>query len=239
MPLKKKNKVLAVVLCRTGSKRLKNKLFLKINNQFILKIFLERLKKSRQISKIVFATTTKKRDDVIEKFANDNRYICFRGSEKNVLERFHNTVKKFGKNNNIIVRANADCPLFMPTILDRDINKFIKSKSDVYSPFQKNKMPFGYSFVIFKRNTIDKIYKEAKLLKYKEHIENYCFENKNQFKILLSDKNENFKSKKLRLTLDTKKDFIRINKIYNKIKNFKINKQPSLTIELFKKKLFF
>ena len=239
MILKKKNKVLAIILCRIGSKRLKNKLFLKINNKFVLQIFLERLRKSRQLDKIVFATTTKSRDNRIEKFANDNGYKCFRGSEADVLQRFYGAIKKFRKNNNIIVRANADCPIFMPTILDRDIKKFIKSKKDIYSPFYRNIMPFGFSFVIFKKNTVNKIFKKVKLSKHKEHIENYCFENKKQFSILLSHKNENFRSKKLRLTLDTKKDFIRIKKIYDIIKNVEIIKQPSLTIDSFKKKLFF
>ena len=37
MILKKRNKVLSIILCRIGSKRLKNKLFLRINDQFILK----------------------------------------------------------------------------------------------------------------------------------------------------------------------------------------------------------
>ena len=239
MILKKQNKVLAIILCRIGSKRLKNKLFLRINDQFILKIFLERLKKSKQIDKIVFATSTKFKDNRIEKFAIDNGYKCFRGSETNVLQRFHGAINKFGKKCDIVVRANADCPLFMPTILDRDIKKFIKSKNDIYSPFYKNIMPFGFSFVIFKKNIVNKIYKRAKLLRHKEHIENYCFENNDQFKILLSNKNEHYKLKKLAVTLDTKKDFLRIKNIYNIIKDIKINKQPSLTINLFKKKLFF
>ena len=60
-----------------------------------------------------------------------------------------------------------------------------------------------------------------------------------QFKILLSNKNEHYKLKKLAVTLDTKEDFLRIKNIYSIIKNIKINKQPSLTINLFKKKLFF
>ena len=232
---KKNSKTLAIILCRVGSRRLKNKLFLKLNKQFVLKIFLDRLKKSKQVNKIIFATTIKHKDNIIEKFAKDNGYECFRGSETNVLKRFYEAIKKFGRNYNIVVRANADCPIFMPTILDRDIKRFVKNKFDVYSPFHKNIMPFGFSFVIFKKNTVFKIFKKAKLLKYKEHIENYCFDNDNKFKILLSPVNELYKAPKIRITLDTKNDFLKIKKIFNKIKNVKISNQPSLLINLFKK----
>ena len=51
----KKKKILAVILARIGSSRLKNKLMLKINNKTVLKIFIERLKKSNEITDFVIA----------------------------------------------------------------------------------------------------------------------------------------------------------------------------------------
>ena len=42
--MKKKDKILAIILARTGSTRLKNKVFLKIGKKVFWKIFINRLK---------------------------------------------------------------------------------------------------------------------------------------------------------------------------------------------------
>ena len=112
-----KTKVLAIVLCRTGSKRLKNKLLLNFGKKKVIEFFFERLKKTKGIDKIVVATTNKTKDKALIQSAKKYKLDYFIGNEKNVLERFYFCAKKYSKKYNIIVRANADCPCFMPSIL--------------------------------------------------------------------------------------------------------------------------
>ena len=83
----KPNKTLALIICRTGSSRLKNKIFLKLGKKNILEIIYKKLKNCKNVDKIIIATTKKNEDKKIIKFSKDNNIECFRGSEKNVLNR--------------------------------------------------------------------------------------------------------------------------------------------------------
>ena len=57
-----KKKIVAIVEARLNSKRLPNKVLMKIQGREILKIILERLKYSKKIDSIVVATTKNKKD---------------------------------------------------------------------------------------------------------------------------------------------------------------------------------
>ena len=58
-----KIKVAAIIEARMLSSRLPGKVLKKINNKEILKIIIERVKRSKKIDKIVVATTTNRKDD--------------------------------------------------------------------------------------------------------------------------------------------------------------------------------
>ena len=60
-----KKKILCIVQARVGSSRLPGKILLDGCNRPLLIHLLERLKKSKFISKIIVATTSKKRDNII------------------------------------------------------------------------------------------------------------------------------------------------------------------------------
>ena len=165
-----KNKVVALVICRLNSRRLPYKMIKKINGKTIIDIVISRLKASKMIDEIILLTTNNKVDDKFLKIAKKNQINIFRGSEQNVLNRVNTCLKKTKFPYKYIVRANGDCPLLMPNIIDSDIKKFIKSKCHLYSPFYKNKKPFGFSFVIFKRGTLFKIEKLTRKKKYLEYI---------------------------------------------------------------------
>ena len=198
-------RTLAVILARSGSKRIKKKLFLKINNKTILEIFLERLKQVKSIDEIMIATSKNKNDEEIVKFAKQNHLNYFRGPEKNVLKRLYLSTLQAKKKPNLIVRANADCVLMMPSIVNKDINSMKKMEYDLLTPFNMNYCPFGFSLVIFKSKVLKKIYKKAKKKEHLEHIENYCFDNSKNFKILRPRYSKGLFYPDLRLTLDEKK----------------------------------
>ncbi len=232
-------RTLAVILARSGSKRLKNKLFLKINKNIALDFFFNRLKKVKAIDEIIIATSKKKSDDKIYKFAKVKKIKCFRGPEKNVLKRFFLSTFKSKKKPELIVRANADCVLMMPTIVDKDIKSMKNKKYDLLTPFNRNFCPFGYSFVIFKPKALEKIYKIAKKKSHLEHIENYCFDNEKNFKILRPKYDMQLFYPKLKLTLDEKKDYKKIKFFYNMIKKVPIKNQPKKLISLAKSSKFY
>ena len=234
---KKQNKVVAVVLARLRSSRLKRKMLRQIHGKKVIDLFINRLKKCEKIDEIILATSDTSQDQVFEKISKNHKIKFFSGSEKDVVDRLNKATQALNSED-IIVRANADNPIFMPTIVDKDIINFKKNNYDVFSPFHKNKLPFGYSFVIFKKSCISKIEKFAIKTKYREHVENFCFENRRRFKVLLSNLNKNSQlyCPNLSVTMDTYDDLKKIRKYYSLIKNKPINHQPLFLINYFKKK---
>ena len=155
------------------------------------------------------------------------------GSEKDVLSRVAKTINTYGKNFDYILRANADCPLFMPTIQDNHIKKFAISGKDLFSPFKNNIEPFGFSFCLFKKKTILRLDKISKKTIHREHIENYCFDNKNQFSFYKNKKTK-YRFSQLKLTLDNYDDLIKIRYLLKKLKNISLANQPKKLISFFK-----
>ena len=58
-------KIIAIVQVRMGSKRLPKKAMKIINSKFIFELVYERLKKSRHLDQIIFATSKKKENDIL------------------------------------------------------------------------------------------------------------------------------------------------------------------------------
>lgn len=233
----KRKKVIAVVLARLGSSRLKRKMIRKIDGITVIDLFLTRLKKCKKVDKIILATSDLNQDKVFNPIAKKHKISFFRGSEKDVLGRLNKATEAY-KPRDIIVRANADNPIFMPSIVDDDIKKFINLNYDVFSPFFKNNLPFGYSFVIFKKSCLVKLNKIAKKKIYREHVENYCFENRKKFRVLLSKIKNDAKLyyPSLRVTLDTVDDLKKIRRYYNIIKKIPIKYQAEFLINSLKYK---
>ena len=104
----------------------------------------------------------------------------------------------------------------MPTIVDKDIINFRKNNKRCFFSIGKNKLPFGYSFVIFKKSCISKIEYLAKKTNYREHVENFCFVNRKKFKVLLSklNKNSQFYCPNLKVTMDTIGDLKKFEDIF-------------------------
>ena len=233
---KKKNKVVAVVLARLRSSRLKRKMLRQIHGKRVIDLFINRLKKCKKIDEIILATSDTSQDKVFKKISYNHKINFFSGSERDVVDRLNKATEML-KSEDIIVRANADNPIFMPTIVDKDIINFKKNNYDVFSPFHKNKLPFGYSFVIFKKSCISKIEELAINTNYREHVENFCFDNRKRFKVLLSKltKNSQMYCPDLNVTMDTYQDLKKIRNYYSLIKNKPIEYQPLCLINHFKK----
>ena len=113
---KKTTKVVAVVLARLRSSRLKKKMLRKIHGKKVIDLFISRLKKCKKIDEIILATSDRSQDQVFKKISKNHKIKFFSGSEKDVVDRLNKATKKLNFED-IIVRANADNPIFMPTLV--------------------------------------------------------------------------------------------------------------------------
>ena len=85
----------AIIQARMGSKRLPGKVLRSYKNLTPLGVLCGRLKKIKEISKIIVATTKEKKDDKIVSFCKKLKISYFRGSTNNVLNRYYCAAKKF------------------------------------------------------------------------------------------------------------------------------------------------
>ncbi len=202
-----------IIQARSGSRRLKNKIFLKIKEKNLLEILILRLLQSKKINKIIIATTNLKSDNKVHKVAKKYKLNSFSGSENNVLKRYYDCAKKFKINT--IVRITADCPLTDPKLVDNLIDYHFKKKSDYTSNVNPRTFPDGLDIEILKFSVLKKNITKISSSSDLEHVTPYFRRSKKIKKI-------NYKLKKnlskIRWTIDYKKDYDFIKKLFKKIK---------------------
>lgn len=211
-------KILAITQARVGSSRLPNKVLKKINDKTLLEIHLNRILKSSRIDELIIATTTNTNDDDIVTICDAMQLSCFRGSEKNVLDRFYKA--SIEKNPTHVIRLTSDCPLIDAELLDEIINFAIENDLDYCSNTFIEDFPDGQDIEIMKFSVLEQAWRNADKDYQKEHVTPYIRENSS---FLGGDifKSDNFPSSRkdgnVRLTVDEQKDFEVISILINNL----------------------
>ncbi len=205
------NSIAIFLAARSGSRRLPNKHFLKINNKLsVIDVCIKRLKKSKRVKKIFLCTTKRKEDYKFKKVCLENGIFFFAGSTNNVLKRFIDCAKKNSIEN--IIRITADCPLIEPKLIDRCVKIHFKKRVDYTSNILKLSYPDGLDVEIVKLKALLKSQKICQNINNKEHVTSFIRSSK-IFKKYNLKSSKDFSDR--RWTLDNKQDFNFIKKIFN------------------------
>ena len=223
------NNIVGVIQARMGSSRFPNKMAAKLFEYPIIDWVIRRCLKSKKINKLIVATSEKLENDFIAERARYYGVDSFRGSENNVLSRFH----KIGnfESPDLIVRICADNPLISSTEIDRLIKFSIKNKLDYafnHIPALNNNYLDGAGAEIFTFKTLEIIQKNAFSIEHKEHVTKYIWDNLDIFKIDVLSAPVHLNYPKIRLDIDQKNDLFRIRELLSKLKNFKHPEDVSL-----------
>ncbi len=214
-----------ITQARMTSTRLPGKIFKEVNNKSLLQYHIERLQKTG--FDIAIATTTNNTDDCVADYALKNNLQFHRGSENNVLSRFHETAKKY--NFDIIVRVTSDCPLIDTHLIRNSIEKYLKLNNQNLYMANAIERTFarGFDFEIFSFQLLDDAFLNAITESDLEHVTPYIWKNKSgkveMYHIKQTEDNSN-----LRITVDTADDFELIKRL---IENHKANELPYNEIE--------
>jgi spore coat polysaccharide biosynthesis protein SpsF len=211
-------KTVLVTQARMGSTRLPGKVLLEVNKTPLLKIHLDRLNKSKNVDKIIVATTDNSVDDLIEKLSTEWGYEVFRGSENDVLDRFYNAVKNL--NPEWVVRVTSDCPLIDPLLVDKVIEVTQANSMDYGSNVIDETFPDGQDVEVCKFTALEMAWREAKRDSEREHVTPYIRNNSdlnggNIYKAISIKNDIDFS--KIRITVDEERDFVLINKIIDEL----------------------
>jgi spore coat polysaccharide biosynthesis protein SpsF len=204
--------VVAIVQARMGSTRLPGKVMMDIVGKPMLWHVVNRLKYSKLLKEIIVATTTNKRDDIIETFCKQHNISCYRGSEEDVLDRYYQAAKLYKADP--IVRITADCPLIDPKIVDEVISIYLNNikKVDVVTNLLIRSYPRGLDTEVISFNSLERIWKEANKEYQREHVSVYIYENLKIFRTKNVKRDSDLSY--LRFTVDECKDLEFVREIY-------------------------
>lgn len=194
-------KVVGIIQARVGSTRLPNKVIRRLGDKTLLDILLGRLLRSESMDQVVVATTTKEGDRAIEGIASNRGFEVFRGSERDVLDRYYNAAKKYEAQ--IIVRITADNPLTDISLIDSQVRLLIERAYD----YVTTKTILGLGSEVFTFDALQKAWESAGYEYQREHVTPYIYENPSQFRIGRFDPPPLLDRDDIRLTVDTAEDF--------------------------------
>ena len=206
-----------IIQARSNSKRLPNKVMMKINGNTIIEHVINQVSKAKEINKIIVATSNSNKDLELTNLLKKKKIEFFRGNLNNVAKRFFNLIRKYDIKN--FVRISADSPLIDPKIIDKVSKNFSDKKYDIVTNVFPRSYPKGLSVEVFRSKILLENYsKIEKKNEYKEHVSLFFYENSKKFKIknISNKKNLNY----INLSIDTIQDLNLIRLIFKK----KLNK---------------
>lgn len=192
-----------ILQVRMGSVRLPGKIVKKIGNKNLLDHIFYRFTFLSQPFKTVIATTTDPHDDVVEHFCKVRGIDCFRGSKKDVLQRYYLCAKKYGFDH--IVRLTGDNPFTDMEELDNLIVLHFNSQADY--THSVSILPHGTGAEIFTFKALERSFLNGNEERHKEHVNEYIHEHPELFKIELLSVPTKKRMPNISLTVDTEADY--------------------------------
>lgn len=214
-----------IVQARMTSTRLPGKVLKTVLGKPLLDYQLERLRRVKLASRIVIATTTNDTDQPIVEWCERQGIDCFRGSEQDVLARYHGAAALYHADT--IVRITSDCPLIDPAVIDRIIQHYLdhRSSCDYASNCLERSYPRGMDVEVFSRRALDEAFAEAAESAEREHVTPFIYRHPERYRLANIAYREN--QGRHRWTVDTPEDFELVEKILGALYPAK----PSFTLE--------
>ena len=215
-------KIVIIVQARMTSTRLPGKVLKKVLDKPLLEYQLDRLKRVKLANEIVIATTINRTDLPIIELCDRLSVPYFRGSENDVLARYHGAAKEHHAD--VVVRITSDCPLIDPQVIDKVIQFYLdyRYKYDYVSNCLERTYPRGMDTEVFSFLALHQAFVEATEQPDREHVTPFIHMQPERYRLAQIVYSDNQSSH--RWTVDTADDFELIKRIlealYPKIKKF-------------------
>jgi spore coat polysaccharide biosynthesis protein SpsF len=162
-----------VTQARATSTRLPGKVLMQVAGRTLLDHHLDRLEISGL--PVLVATTTNRADDRIAQIAADRGLAHYRGSEEDVLARFHGCVVEQGLD--VVVRVTSDCPLIDGGLIAEAVAEFAAANDPFLylSNTIERTFPRGFDFEIFSAAALAEAHARALAPSEREHVTPYFY----------------------------------------------------------------
>lgn len=219
--------IVLIIQARIGSSRLPKKMLLDLAGKTVIERVIERVKKVKYINKIVLAIPDTKENDDLEKIAFKNKIECFKGNENDLVDRYYQAALKYKAD--LVLRLPGDNPIPDPKEYEKLIKFHMNSNFDFSSNimnFKNNGYPDGIGVEIFTFESLKYIWENVKNEFNREHVAtNYYdyindkYPNHTNFNIGTINCSSEIRRPNLCLDINTKSEYIFINKIFEYFKN--------------------
>jgi spore coat polysaccharide biosynthesis protein SpsF len=188
-----------------GSTRLPGKVLKPVGRLPLLGHVVGRLALLRHPHRTVVATSIEAGDDAIAAWCAAQNVACYRGSESDVLARYHGSAKAHGFDS--VIRLTADNPFTDMGELDRLIDLHEAYGNDFTHSFAA--LPIGVGAEIFTFAALERSACEGHAPHHREHVDEYMLENPQAFKTGVLAVSGPANRPDVRLTVDTEDDYRR------------------------------
>lgn len=158
----------AILQARMGSTRLPNKVMAPICGTPLIALLLARLSQAKLIDRIVLATTQEEKDDSLCHYVESLGYEVFRGSERDVLDRYYQAAKSTKAH--VVVRITGDCPLIDAHLVD----EVVALRETAGADFSSNQgFPDGLDVGVCTFSALEEAWQRATSAYDREHVTPY------------------------------------------------------------------
>ena len=211
---KLKNRIILQI--RSNSKRLPLKSLRKIGGTPLGLICAKRLTNIK--NDFIIASSNKKTDDKLCKIFKKNKMKVYRGNLEDVLSRYYNCTLDLNSSDTI-TRVTGDNIFPDGKFIKKALEIFYKKKLDfLFCKSPLNNLPYGLSVEIFKVKNLRLAYKRSHSKFDREHVTPWIFRNTNNKDNLTNCDLNLINLSKVKLSIDTEKDFKKLNGFLKKIK---------------------
>ena len=203
-------KVVAIIQARMGSTRLPGKVLLDLAGEPMLARVVARVRRARRVDEVLVATTTETPDDALAALCAERGWLCFRGSETDVLDRYYQAAS--GRGAEVVVRITSDCPLIDPAVIDAAIEGRELQQADYCANVLRRTYPRGLDVEVFIFAALETAWREDDKPEWREHVTQFILRHPERFGLTNMSHDEDHSDR--RWTVDTPEDFELMEKIY-------------------------
>lgn len=192
-----------------GSTRFPGKVMRPILGTPMIELLMSRLARARRVDRVVLATSDHARDDALAAHVAALGHGVFRGSESDVLARFHGAAQATGAD--VVVRITGDCPLVDPALVDAAVEDFLSGGADYVGNVAPPSYPDGLDVEVFSAAALAEAARDAGAGFEREHVTPFLRES-GRFRLRNRRHGEDLSA--LRWTVDELADFEVVERVF-------------------------
>tara|TARA_Y100000294_G_C8562041_1_gene339450 strand:+ start:2401 stop:3075 length:675 start_codon:yes stop_codon:yes gene_type:complete len=189
---------------------------MEVGGKPLVQHIIENQKKSKNLSRIILATTDRDEDKPLLELAEKLGVCGFAGSENDVLRRYKDAAEAF--NLDVAIRVTGDNILVDVDAMDQTISLYLEENPDMASNKGKQGYPLGTGVAVFSTKLLQKLDGIAHDPDDREHVTLHVYRHQDKFRVLYLKAPEAFRNLDVRLTVDTPEDLSLMRQLYEKAK---------------------